>query len=262
MTWPQFRRKIAAMDGYETLFSSLGLAPKEARVYLTLLKEGPSSVRQLATATGINRGTVYDVLKELQAYSLVRFYNAETRQYFVAAPPKRLEELAAEKRDGLARASAELSSVIPELEALFDGGDRTPVARMFEGADGVRSILEDVLSSMSQHAGDEYYVYSSSAVRDAGLYRAFPDYTQQRIDRGIRVKNISFGKRVSGTSGLDERKWIDQLAGAPTYVLMYAGKVAHIFLDTKGEFVGLIIDNRAVFETQKLLFLEFWHRLS
>lgn len=250
------------MDGYETLFAALGLAPKEARVYLALLKEGPSSVRQLASVTGINRGTVYDVLKELQASSLARFYNAETRQYFVAAPPKRLEELAAEKRDNLARATAELSSAVPQLEALFDGGDRTPVARMFEGSDGVRSILEDVLSSMSLHVGDEYYVYSSSAVRDAGLYRAFPDYTQQRIDKKIRVKNISLGKRSSGTSGLDERKWIDQLTGAPTYVLLYAGKVAHIFLDKRGEFVGLIIDNRAVYETQKLLFLEFWNRLS
>ncbi len=250
------------MDGYETLFAALGLAPKEARVYLALLKEGPSSVRQLAAATGINRGTIYDVLKELQAYSLVRFYNAETRQYFVAAPPRRLEELASEKRDSLARAAAELAQAVPQLEALYDGGDRTPVARMYEGSEGVRSILEDVLASMKLQDGGEYYVYSSSAVRDAGLYTAFPDYTKQRIDLGIRLKNISFGKRAGGTSGLDERKWIDGLAGAPTYVLMYAGKVAHIFLDNKGEFVGLIIDNRAVYETQKLLFLDFWNRLS
>ncbi|MCR4312584.1 MAG: MarR family transcriptional regulator [Candidatus Uhrbacteria bacterium] len=250
------------MDGYETVFAALGLTPKEARVYLALLEEGPSSVRQLAAATSINRGTIYDVLKELQAHGLARFYNAETRQYFVAASPKRLEELAAEKRDGLVRASSELAGVIPHLEALYDGGDHTPVARMFEGSDGVRSILEDVLLSMKDQTGAEYYVYSSSAVRDAGLYTAFPDYTKRRLDYGIRLKNISFGKRSGGTSGLDERKWIDGLAGAPTYVLMYANKVAHIFLDKKGEFVGLIIDNRAVYETQKLLFLELWERLT
>ena len=133
------------MDGYETLLSALGIAPKEARVYLSLLKEGPSSVRQLAAATGINRGTVYDILKELQANGLARFYNAETRQYFVAASPKRLEAMAEEKRAALARATSDLSNVVPQLEALYDGGDRTPVARMFEGPEGVRSILEDVL---------------------------------------------------------------------------------------------------------------------
>lgn len=249
------------MDGYETLLAALGLTPKEARVYLSLLKEGPSSVRQLAAATGINRGTVYDILKELQAHGLARFYNAETRQYFVAASPKRLEMIAQEKADALRRAGSELADVVPQLEAMYDRGDQTPVARMFEGSEGVRSILEDVLSSVGQAKDKEYYVYSSSAVRDAGLYASFPDYTKQRIDAGISLKNISFGNG-GGTSGLDERKWIKGTAGAPTYILAYAGKVAHIFLDKKGEFVGLIIDNRAVYETQKLLFLELWGRLS
>lgn len=248
------------MDSYETLLFSLGIAPKEARVYLSLLKEGPSSVRQLAAATGINRGTVYDVLKELQAHGLVRFYNAETRQYFVAASPKRLEEMAEEKKTSLARATSDLVDVIPQLEALYDGGDRTPVARMFEGPEGVRSILEDVLGSMGRSTEEEYYVYSSSAVRDAGLYVAFPDYTKRRIDAGIRVKNISFGKG-GGTSGLDERKWISAAAGAPTHAILYAGKVANIFLDKKAEFVGVIIENQAMYETQRILFMEMWNRL-
>lgn len=250
------------MDGYEALLAALGLTPKEARVYVALLKEGPSSVRQLAAATGINRGTIYDILKELQAYGLARFYNEETRQYFIAAPPKRLEELAQEKQTVLARAASELADVVPQLEALYDRGDHTPVARMFEGQEGVRSMLEDVLVSMAAYREDEYYVYSSSAVRDAGFYSAIPDYTKRRIAGNIRVKNISFGKGKGGTSGLDERRWIDGLTGAPTYVLIYAGKVAHIFLDKKGEFVGLIIENRAVYETQKLLFLELWNRLA
>lgn len=168
LTGDGLSRKLARMDGYETLLAALGLAPKEARVYIALVKEGPSSVRQLAAATGINRGTVYDVLKELQAYGLVRFYNEETRQYFVAAPPKRLEELAQEKQVVLARAASELADVVPQLEALYDRGDHTPVARMFEGRDGVRNMLEDVLTSMGTHRDPEYFVYSSSAVRDAG----------------------------------------------------------------------------------------------
>lgn len=249
------------MEGYESLFAALGLSLKEAKVYLSLVKEGPSSVRQLAVATGTNRGTVYDVLKDLQAHGLVRFYNAETRQYFVAAPPKRLEEMAREKEAQLLRATSELTEIVPQLETLYDGGDRQPIARMYEGSDGVRSILEDVLASVEVTEEKEYFVYASSAVRDAGLYTDFKDYTAQRLEKNIRVKNISFGKGGK-TSGLDERRHIATAAGAPTYVLIYAGKVANIFLDTRGEFVGLIIENRAMYETQKVLFFELWDRLS
>lgn len=249
------------MERYESLFAALGLSPKEMRVYLSLMKEGPSSVRQLAVATGLNRGTVYDVLKELQAHGLARFYNAETRQYFVAVSPKRLEEIAEEKEIALRKVTADLGEVVSQLETLYDGGDRQPIVRMYEGAEGVRSILEDVLQSVEKTAEPEYYVYSSSAVRDAGLYSGFPDYTKQRLAKKIYVKNITFG-RGGKTSGLDERKHVADAVGAPTYVVLYAGKVANIFLDARGEFVGLIIDNRAMYETQKVLFFELWNRLS
>ncbi len=248
------------MERYESLFAALGLAPKETKVYLSLVKEGPSSVRQLAVATGMNRGTVYDVLKELQAHGLARFYNAETRQYFVAASPKRLEEMLFEKEENLRKATSELTSVVSQLETLYDGGDRQPIVRMYEGADGVRQILEDVLGTMDSVTDREYYVYSASAVRNAGLYAGYPNYTKDRIEKGIRVKNISFGK-AGKEAGLDERRHVEGAAGAPTYVLIYAGKVANIFLDGRGEFMGLIIDNRAMYETQRVLFSELWERL-
>ena len=248
------------MERYESLFAALGLSPKETKVYLSLVKEGPSSVRQLAVATGMNRGTAYDVLKDLQAHGLARFYNAETRQYFVAVPPKRLEEIAKEKEAELHQVAHDLSSVVSQLETLYDGGDREPIVRLYEGPDGVRQILEDVLASVEGTANMEYCVYSSSAVRNAGLYVGYPDYTKDRIAKGIQLKNISFGKSGK-TSGLDERRHIMSNAGAPTYVLLYAGKVANIFLDGRGEFMGLIIDNRAMYETQRVLFMELWDRL-
>lgn len=248
------------MDAYETLFAALGISPKEAKVYLSLMKEGPSSVRQLAVATGMNRGTVYDVLKELQAISLVRFYNAETRQYFTAESPSRLQEIAQEKESALHRAATELENVVSQLEVIYDGGERQPIARMYEGQEGVASILEDVLQTVGRSQEKKYWIYSSGAVRSAGFYSAFPDFTKMRLEKGIHVKNISFGT-PGKTAGLDERKHISGAAGAPTYTVIYNGKVANIFLDARGEFVGIIIENRAMFEMQRVLFEELWGRL-
>ena len=245
----------------EEVLSELGISPKDVTVYLTLLREGPGSVRQLATSTGINRGTVYDTLKHLQTLELVHFYNRETKQFFVAAPPARLQELAGVRAAEIAKASRDLTHVVAELEALYVAGTQQPVARMYEGPEGVRAILEDVLDTMSKSKDQEYFVYSSSSVREAGLYASFQDYTQKRLDAGIHVKNISIGKG-GNTAGLDERRSVPGLEGTPTYILIYRGKVANIFLDKQGELMGLIIENPGIYETQRVLFLSLWERLS
>ncbi len=249
------------MEAHESILMELGLSPKEARIYLALLKEGPSSVRQIASVTGINRGTVFDILKSLQSSGLARFYNEKTRQYFVAAAPEKLRELGEERADAVNRANKELAELVPALESLYDSGDKHPAARMYEGAEGVRTILEDILETVdSSSNAKEYYVYSSSAVRDAGLYSAFPDYTERRIAEGIAVKTISLGPGGT-TAGLDERKWISAIEGVPTYTLIYSGKVAHIFLEKK-ELTGIIVENKGIYETQRQLFMELWNRLS
>lgn len=245
------------MENHETLLATLGLSAKAAHVYLTLLEEGPSSVRQLASHTDVNRGTVYDALKELKTFELAKFFNEETKQFFVAAPPSRLREIVAEQTSTLRRAEQEMDALIPKLETLYNSGERNPAVRMYEEAKGIRAILEDVLTTMESADEKEYYVYSSSAVRDAGLYASFPDYTERRLEQGIHLKNISLGPG-GGTAGLDERKWVRATEGAPTYILIYGGKVANIFLDPRHELMGLIIENAGIYETQRLLFRELW----
>lgn len=245
----------------EEVLHELGIAPKDVTVYLTLLREGPSSVRQLAAATAINRGTVYEALKHLQTLNLVKFYNKETKQFFVAASPAKLQELATLRATELTRAAEDLKHVVAELEATYVEGERQPVARMYEGSEGVRSILEDVLETMSKSKDKEYFVYSSSAVREAGLYESFHDYTKQRLAAGIYVKNISIGKGGK-TAGLDERRSVPGLEGTPTYILIYKGKVANIFLDKQGTLVGLIIENPGIYATQKTIFMSLWERLA
>ena len=54
-----------------TIFKKLGLSDKETAVYLSLLEHGAVSVRELARAANLNRGTTYDILKKLQAEGLV-----------------------------------------------------------------------------------------------------------------------------------------------------------------------------------------------
>lgn len=72
------------------IFKKLNLSEKEITVYLSLLRSGGASIRNLAEASNLNRGTVYDVLKKLQEIGLVSFYHQDTKQKFVAEDLKKL----------------------------------------------------------------------------------------------------------------------------------------------------------------------------
>ena len=76
------------------------------------------------------------------------------------------------------------------------------------------------------------------------------------------VKIISLGQGGE-LAGLDERKQMptndNQIKS--THEIIYAGKVAHISLDDKENPVGVVIQNEAIYQTQKLIFENIWSKL-
>src|SRR3989338_4102377 len=117
---------------FETLLTKAGLSDKAAKIYTTLLQSGPQSVRKLAEAASINRGTTYNILKELQAYGVVTFFHKEKKQYFVAEDPESVIRMVRARASGLTDVVSELRVTLPTLRALRDSGSAKPVARYYE----------------------------------------------------------------------------------------------------------------------------------
>ena len=138
------------------ILKKLGFDEKEIRVYLILLSLGPSPVRKIAQATGINRGTTYDILKHLMKQGLVVYHHKEKRQYFFAEDPLKLERHLEGRLEELQHLRAHIQTIIPELQSMYNRGGGKPVARYYEGNHGVRSILQDVLATMSKEKQKEF----------------------------------------------------------------------------------------------------------
>ncbi len=244
------------------LLKNFGLNDKETAVYVTLVELGPSPVRTIAAKSKVNRGTTYDILKALRDQGLVNFYNTKSHQYFNAEPPDKLLAALEEKQEALRQVQEDIEQNLPELKSVFEKQGGKPVVKLYEGIKGIKAILLDVLDTMAASAEKMYYVYSSATVRK-DVYLAMPDFSKQRIKRGIKVKTIAFGE--GGTVvGLDERKWMP-LPGnknpKATYEIMYAGKVAHISLDNAENPVGVVIQNQEIYETQKMIFEFTWKQI-
>ncbi len=249
----------------QVILKNFGLSEKEIAVYLALVELGSSSVRTISEKAKVNRGTTYDILKSLINMGIISYYNKKSKQYFMAERPETLLAVIDKKQEDLAEVKANIEENIPLLKTLFEKQGGKPVVKLYEGMIGIRHILEDVLKSMDKVKEKTYYVYSSATVRK-NVHLAMKDFSKKRIRRKIKVKTIALGEG-GNLVGLDERKWM-QLPDAkgyeilrPTYEIIYSGKVAHISLDNAENPVGVVIENREIYHTQKLLFEYNWKNL-
>jgi sugar-specific transcriptional regulator TrmB len=243
------------------ILQQLGFSDKEIKVYLTLLSGGPTSVRKLAKDTGINRGSVYEALKSLQKESLAGMYQKHKKQYFLAEDPEKLVEVIEHKERSVSGLKRDLAEALPELRSLYAHGGAKPTVKYYEGGKGITIILNDVLHTMSAEEGDgTYRVYSSAALRDY-LYREFPNFTKERITRGLHVRVIAIGAG-GDDQPLAERRWLSEKDSSPTYSIIYGKKVAFLSLGANDSPLGILVEDANVAATERLIFDRVWESLK
>ncbi len=247
----------------QVILKKFGLSEKEIAVYLALVELGPSSVRQISSKSKVNRGTTYDILKSLINLGIVSYYNKESKQYFVAEDPEKLLTAIDQKKEDLEEVRANKKENLPLIKTLFEKQGGKPVVKFYEGSKGVRQIFEDVLEEVSAAADRSYYLYSSAtAEHRKNVYGSMPDFSKRRIAKKISVKIISLGEGGQ-LAGLDERKQMS--AGnkdlKATHEIIYAGKVAHISIDSNQNPVGVVIQNEEIYNMQKMIFEFNWEKL-
>ena len=236
---------------------ALDLSERQVRIYHALLRLGPASIRDVAAESGINRGTTYETLKELATRGIVSYFPRGKRRVFQAEDPERLLSLGESKQQALNQALETLrKEVIPALksvqpEALPDN------VRFYEGDDGVELVLRDLLDSTEKQPKPAYSVISTKTLREH-LYRPFPNFTRQRVQRGIGVRVIAIGEG-GDEAELAERKWLPADADSnASYIAIYPPKVAIITLAQKNYPVVIVIESPAIASTQQLMFDTLW----
>lgn len=245
----------------EKALQKFGLREKEIKVYLALLNLGPSPVRKIAQEANINRGTSYDILKELARMGLVGYYEKKSYKYFAPEDPAKIIGILQERENEIARTKSELNKIIPDLQSLYSRISQRPFVKYYEGYSGAKEILKDVLSTVSKLENKEYFVYSAESIREY-LYKSFRNFSEERIKKGIGVKVIALGKGGE-LRGKDERKWLDNTGeGAPNYIIIYGNKAAFISIGTNNEPIGIIIEDEATSKMQKIIFDYIWRNIK
>ncbi|WP_417225834.1 TrmB family transcriptional regulator [Amphritea sp.] len=244
----------------DELFELLGLSKREITLYRALLSLGPSAIRTIAEKAGINRGTSYDCLKEMQQKGIVTYLPKGKRRLFSAREPEVLLQLAEERRYSLNSAIDQLKTkVVPELHHLMPDFNTANVS-YYEGDSGIEQVLRDILNTVETQQPKRYSVFSSKPIRNH-LYRPFPNFTSQRILKGIEVKVIAIGEGGEDAE-LSERKWIKTEGKVDAaYIAVYPPKCAIISLASANYPTAVVIESKEVATAQKIIFDTLWSLL-
>lgn len=160
-----------------------GLPEKEARIYLSLMELGPSSVSELAKRAKVPRTNTYHLLNALVSKGLVSFHERTSRMTFVAEDPSRLVHLLKSKSEEYQRFYQEAKDLMPEFRSFYHQDDAKLHVRFFEGVEGLISVYEDTLTARTEILG-----YASVEYQHNFFPGYFPAYYTRRTKLGISVR--------------------------------------------------------------------------
>jgi sugar-specific transcriptional regulator TrmB len=244
---------------------SLGLSPYEARAYLVLLERGESKASQIATASRIPRGRIYEVLESLHAKGLVSVVSAKPLRYrsvaLKAFIERRREELRATEDDLETSATRLMASVAarptpsPTGEFLLFRKRQTVVRKFREMIEGARKEVIVSASEMCVGRGSRLFMDAYRDRANAGVaIRVSTRITPQNRDaveivrRVVDVHHTDLGNR--GTSIL-------VVDGSEVFICHWNPDDEDLQL---GDDVGLWSTNPGVVESFHTIVADAWDR--
>lgn len=239
----------------ELKLRELGLAEKEAKVFLASLELGCNTVQEIAKKADINRATTYVIIEKLMKKGLMSSVEKGKKTFFQTEDPKRLLTLLEEQEEGLKRKEEEFKKYLPELETLFNIAEEKPKVRFFEGKEGLVAIRDDYFKAKDKEvvgffAKDEERNVFSEEER----LKAF----NERVKTGIKFKLLysDIEKNKTERESTRERFIPKNKFPLSSSFIIYDNKVAAVSM--KGKLIGVIIDSKEISNTFRSIFELAW----
>src|SRR3989344_317294 len=221
------------------------MQPRAANPYIALLKLGSSNVHLLQRETKIHRTTIYDFLEKLLKKGLVSFVVKNNVRFFAAAPPEKLNEFLQEKQELV-------DEVLPELRKLVMEEKREVNVRVYEGEEGFKTLLNDILKTRKDLVG--------FGVDESRFKEKFPIITEQYFkkeeklgikERLLTSEKAAFVYKKKTTS----YRYIPEEYFNPNPTIVYGEKVASIIWEPLNV---ILIENKQLADSYKKHFELLW----
>lgn len=129
----------------ESYLEHLGLSEKEQKIYLALLELGVQPASVVAKHCRLDRVTTYKHMKRLCAQGLLKTYYTHAIQHFGVEGPEVIERLLKEREQHVRGLIENYPEAAKELRNKTQGQQQIPSVQVFEGENGIKSCMQDLL---------------------------------------------------------------------------------------------------------------------
>lgn len=231
-----------------------GLSENEAAIYLAALELGETTVSRLARKAGIKRTSAYLVIESLKEKGLISSLKKESAAVFFAEDPRKIHEILEERKQKIDR-------IMPQLLAFTNLIDRKPEIKFYEGDEGIKEILKDILrypdSEVLGWISEDYVKYFKE---DFFINHFIPKRVEKKISaRTIAPENPTIREIVGKTEATSIRR--TKFIASDKFNLSIE---MHIYGKNKvgllscGEEIGLIIRSQKIHDSLKSIFEIMW----
>jgi sugar-specific transcriptional regulator TrmB len=196
----------------------LGLSPTEAQVYLALIQGAPLGASDVATATGLSRTAVYQILCALTDKGLVESGAGYGSKFAVVSPERALPALIAHEEEALAQRKKIAESLSQRLAVLADRIEAAP-EEVIEIIKSPRAVAERFVRLQLEAEN-----YIEAFTKPPIFNRSGNPALEKALRRGVRARSLYEKKSLKDPEiGPFLAKWV----AAGVQARVFDGELPH-----------------------------------
>src|SRR3989344_5713471 len=234
----------------KNILVNAGLTLRESEAYLALLELKESLVSELSKKTKENRTHLYDTLNSLIKKGLASYVIKNGKKYFRSSSPEKIIDYLREKEKLI-------EEKLPELNELYKPKIKAPVIEVFEGKEGIKTVLRDVLKE-----NKEWLCLGSTGKSKEVIPFFLEHLHKQRVKQKLKLKVIYNNDKFGRERGKEvekqkysEVKYMPKTSPTTTYI--YGEKVIVIVWE-KEKLVAVMIQDKDIADSYRSYFNGLW----
>lgn len=236
----------------EKTLRNIGLTENEIKLYLVLLKNGPSHSGDIITKTEFQSSVVFHLLDKLIEKGIVGFMVENKKKIYSANDPSVFKGILEEREKELEKTKEELDKDILQLKSTTKESKEETKASIFRGLKGIQTIQNDLLNSAKEY---DMYAARDTFSRSMPKYREY--FKEMRVAKKIKQRLIITDDKKKPNKKYQLKRYVPKENATPISLMLYNERVVFFVWDSEPP-IAIVLEGKKVSSSFKNMFELMW----
>lgn len=239
---------------------NIGLTDGEIRVYLALIKLGPSTSGPITDVSGVSSSKIYNILERLMKKGIVSYIIKEKTRRYQAEDPIKIKEYVEKREVELKEQKEAIEKLVPLLQSQQQSVKSKSEVQIYKGFGGIQTITDHIYLRLRK--GDAWFNIGVPSHQKEKYHAYWHKDHLKRIRHGIKCKML-FNIRTPKKTLEDRNSYKDCDArympipvATPSWILIY--KDVSVIILPSDDPMAIEITNQQISDSFRQYFEAFW----